>query len=109
MNTVWEILEGFFDAFGNAFIRNYLNVMSMGVADEKMSDKKIKRFKALVYGVSVTLFFAFIFGLFFLIEGVGLLRSLGIFLMVFSVLAVALYISIGYILRICRRSKNKEK
>ena len=103
---MWELLEGVFDAFGNALIRNYLNVMCMNVSDEKMSDKKIKRFKALIYGVSATLFFAFLFGLFFFIEGVGIMRTIGVALMIASAFTVVLYIASGYILRFCRRTKK---
>ena len=103
---MWELLEGFFDVCGDAFVRNYLNAMYGGIADEKMSKQKRKRFKRLISYISVTLFFAFIFGLFFFIEGVELMKIIGIALMIFSVSIIILYIAVGYILRFCRNHKK---
>jgi len=96
---MWELLEGFFDVCGDAFVRNYLNAMYGGIADEKMSEQKRKRFKRLISYISVTLFFAFIFGLFFFVEGTQLMRNVGVALMIASVASIILYIAVGYIVR----------
>ena len=103
---MWELLEGFFDVCGDAFVRNYLNAMYGGIADEKMSEQKRKRFKRLISYISVTLFFVFIFGLFFFIEGTQLMRNVGVALMIASVASIILYIAVGYILRFCRNHKK---
>ena len=103
---MWELLEGFFDVCGDAFVRNYLNAMYGGIADEKMSEQKRKRFKRLILYISVTLFFAFIFGLFFFVEGTQLMRNVGVALMIASVASIILYIAVGYIVRFFSRKNN---
>lgn len=96
---MWELFEGIFDMFGEEMIHGYF---------KPFSEKKQKIIhRILLYGAGI-LFVLALIGLFLIIEGKGIARTIGIVLLAVSLSLIVLYFIIGYTLKLILKAKKKQ-